>query len=208
MVKKNDNQNFKTLISFSCQTLFFIYSQHFIKKIVFSRFGHGLEVRETGAWRGWATQFFNWLSKFSALFFSDGSKRYQTWFEWYSNSNCLFQKKHKNCPAAFGSTSRPRLWCAWVKPLYLARRPSATFLGITWSLGLSSPKRLNRILVAHLQWTLEIVYSFFSRNQKYDSRIQIRYEVSIHLKYCSKTVKNQVKLLACELPWNLKLVRL
>ena len=48
LVKKNDNQNFKTLISFSCQTLFFIYSQHFIKKIVFSRFGHGLQVRETG----------------------------------------------------------------------------------------------------------------------------------------------------------------
>ena len=40
--KKNDNQNFKTLILFCCQTLFLIYSQHFIKKIVFSRFGHGL----------------------------------------------------------------------------------------------------------------------------------------------------------------------
>ena len=47
--KKNDNQNFKTLISFCCQTLFLIYSQHFIKKIVFSRFGQGLQVRETGA---------------------------------------------------------------------------------------------------------------------------------------------------------------
>ena len=124
---------------------------------MFSRFGPGLQVRETGTWRGWATQFLNWLSKFSALFFSDGSKKYQTWFKWCSNSNCLLQKKHKNCPAAFGSTSRPRLWYAWVKPLYLARRPSATFLGITWSLGLSSPKRLNKILVAHLQWTLEIV---------------------------------------------------
>ena len=124
LVKKNKNKNFKTLISFCCQTLFLIYSQHFIKKIVFSRFGHGLYVRETGAWRGWATQFFNWLLKFRTLFFSDGSKRYQTWLEWCSNSNCLFQKKHKNCPAAWGSTARPRLWCAWIKPLCLARRHS------------------------------------------------------------------------------------
>ena len=106
---------------------------------------------------GWATQFFNWLSKFSTLFFSDGSKTYQTWFERCSNNNFFFQKNHKNCPAAWGSTARPRLWCAWVKPLCLARRPSATFLGINWSLDSSSPNSLNKILVAHLQWALEIV---------------------------------------------------
>ena len=47
--KKNKNKNFKTLISFCCQTLFLIYSQHFIKKIAFSRFGNNLYVREMGA---------------------------------------------------------------------------------------------------------------------------------------------------------------
>ena len=50
--KKNKNQNFKTLISFCCQTLFLVHSQHFIKKIVFSRFGLGLYVRGNGGVKG------------------------------------------------------------------------------------------------------------------------------------------------------------
>ena len=58
------------------------------------------------------------------------------------------------------------------KPLCLARRPSATFLGITWSLDSSSPNGLNKILAAHRQCILEIVYSFFSRNQNDDSMMK------------------------------------
>ena len=128
---------------------------------VFFRFLLVLEVRETGAWRGWATQFFNWLSKFSALLFSDGSKKYQTWFEWCSNSKFFNKKKTKhNCPAARGSTARPRLWCAWVKPLCLARRPIATFLGITWSLGAQSWTALFRAFRSHRQTSASLTKLF------------------------------------------------
>ena len=42
-------------------------------------------------------------------------------------------------------------------PMLSTAPKSATFLGITWSLGLSSPNGLNKILAAHRQWTLEIV---------------------------------------------------
>ena len=59
-------------------------------------------------------------------------------------ANCFQKKKEDNCPAAWGSTSRPRLWCAWVKPVCLARRPIATFLVITWPLGSSSLQPLEQ----------------------------------------------------------------
>ena len=36
----------------------------------------------------------------------------------------------------------------------------------------SSPNGLNKILAAHRQWILEIVYSFFSRNQNDDSMMK------------------------------------
>ena len=44
-----------------------------------------------------------------------------------------------------------------LKTLYLARRPSATFLGINWFLDSSSLNGLNKILASHLQWILKIV---------------------------------------------------